>query len=232
MRKRTKFGILAATLILGIIAYAVLAQSPVWLSISSPSNTYTVELTGNKARPRSPFSEHETRFNLLKNGQAIIRSAYVDSYDWFDSGFEDSYPEHVWANESVLRFGLNVLESERSLDSLTISNNAGKTIKYLKITARDMVFILDMPPNSTLKLSVPHQGWLSWIACEGEFVDGQYIPWNGVNFFHRDKVQEPLRYCVSINGRGLRIESPQMDGYDGNGTGDNPNIPKAVNCNP
>ncbi|MBA2503504.1 MAG: hypothetical protein H0V27_11540 [Pyrinomonadaceae bacterium] len=232
MRKRTKFGILTATLIFGIIAYAVLAQSPVWLSISSPNKTYTVELTGNKARPRSPFIEHETRFNLLKNGQVIIRNAYVDSYDWFDSGFEDSYPEHTWVNESALRFGLNVAESERGHDSLAISNNTGKTIKYLKITARDMVFVFDIPPNTNFKLSVPHQRWLSWIACEGEFVDGQPILWNGVNFFHGNTIREPLRYCVSINDKALKIESPQMDGFDGSGTGDNPNIPRAVNCNP
>lgn len=236
MKKLYKFiasvAILAFTLAAGILIHRLFFKPNVWLSTSSPNKTFAVELTGNKARPHSLFTEHEIRFNLLKNGQAIIRNAYVDSYDWLDSGFEDSYPEHIWVNESVLRFGLNVSESEKGLDSLAISNNTGKTIRYLKITARDMVFIFDMRPNSTLKLSVPHQGWLSWASCEGEFVDGQGISWDGVNFFHRDKINEPLRYCISINEKSLKIESPQMDGYNDNGTGDNPNIPKAVNCNP
>lgn len=232
MRKRIGIFILALTLILGIIAYAVFGQTTPWLSTSSPNKTYTVELRGNKSRPRTPFIEHETRFSLLKNGQAIIKNAYVDSYDWFDSAFEDSYPQQIWVNDSVLRFGLNVAESEKSSDSLAISNNASKPIKYLKIEARDMVFVFDMPPKSNIKLPVPHQRWLSWITCEGEFGDGQRVSWNGVNFFHRDQIREPLRYCITINEASLKIGSPVMDGYTDDGTGDGPNISKTVSCDP
>lgn len=230
MTKRTAIYILGVAVILGIIAFAIFAQTPVWLSTSSPNKTYTVELRGNKSRPRIPLIEHQTRFTLLKNGQATIKNAFVDSYDWFDSAFENSYPQHIWVNDSVLRFGLNVAESEKSPDSLAISNDAGKPIKYLIITALDMVFVFDMPPKSNIKLPVPHERWLSWITCEGEFNDGQQISWKGVNFFHQDQIREPLRYCITINEESLKIGSPVMDGYNGDGTGDTPNIPKTVNC--
>lgn len=217
-------------LLFGLIGCVGIAQSPVWLSTTSPSKTYTVELSGNKSRPRVPFTEHKTRFNLVRSGQSVVRNAYVDSYDWFDPGFDDSYSVHEWVNESTLRFARDLLESSKSLDSLSIRNNTGKPIRYLKVTARDMLLIFDVPPASIITVSVPRQRWLSWITCEGEFVDGQRISQKGVNFFHRDTIQKPLQYCISINDRVSTIQSPQVDGFDGDGTGDNPNIAKASGC--
>src|SRR4051794_35130826 len=78
----------------GVVAYKTLAESHVWLSTSSPKKTFTVELTGKKSRPSVPGIEHEARFSLLKNGEYVVRDAYVDSYDWFDSDFGEMYPEH------------------------------------------------------------------------------------------------------------------------------------------
>jgi hypothetical protein len=217
-------------LALGVVAYKTLAESPVWLSTSSPKKTFTVELTGKKSRPSAPGIEHEARFNLLKNGEYVVRDAYVDSYDWFDSDFGEMYPEHTWMTESILRFGLNVSESGKSLDSLTVSNRTDKSIRYLKITAADMLFVFDLPPHSITRLPVPHQGWLSWVAGEGEFGDGRSIPFIGVNFFHRDKLKEPLRYCLSVEEIALRIESSVMDGYNGDAPAERPNVPIAIKC--
>lgn len=214
----------------GVVALVMLGQSRVWFSTSSPKRTYTFELTGKKERPTIPAIEHSARFNLLKNGQHVVTNAYVDSYDWFDSDFGQMYPEHEWVTESILRFGLQVSASEKSSDSLIVSNRTDKSVRYIKITAADMLFVFDLPPHSKTRLSVPHQGWLSWVAAEGEFGEGRSIPYNGVNFFHRDKLKEPLRYCVSVEESVMRIESSTMDGYNGNSPVEKPNVPRAVEC--
>lgn len=227
MIKRIKMGILVAPLLLGLIVYVIFAQSATWLSISSPNKTYTVELMGNKSRSVVPLTDQKVQFRLYKRGQPVVKAAPLISFDWFDSGFSKTYPEHKWVSESILQFSSNIVESENSLDSLVISNNTNKTVKYLKIRVLDMFLIFDIEPNSSIKLTVPHYRWQSWVVGEGEFEDGERISGNGVNFFHKDKLKEPLRYCISINNNVLRIESPLIEGWNS----DNPKIPKAVNCN-
>jgi len=189
-----------------------------------------VQLTGNRFRPKVPGVEHEARFNLLKGSEPLVKNAYVDSYDWFDSDFAEMYPEHKWVTDSVLRFGYKLAQSEQSKDTVTISNRSDKPVRYLKITAGDMLFIFDLPARSATKLAVPHQGWHSWVTAEGAFPDGQSLPVNGVNFFHRDKLNGPLQYCLSVSENSISIESPVIDGYNGNATADKPNVPKVANC--
>jgi hypothetical protein len=220
---------LVATLTLGVAILVSSAQSRVWLSTSSPNKTYTVQLTGREFRPKVPGVEHEARFNLLKGSEPVVKNAYVDSYDWFDSDFAEMYPEHEWVTESVLRFG-RLTKSEQRIDSLIVSNRTDKPVRYLKITVGDMLFIFDVPARSATKLVVPHRGWLSWVAAEGAFSDGQSLPANGVNFFHRDRLNGPLQYCLFVSKSRISIESPVMDGYNGEATADKPNVPRVASC--
>ena len=222
--------IVIATFTFGTIACAALAQSGVFLTTSSPNKTYTVEFTGNKYAPSVPAVDHEARFNLFKNGQLLVTNAYVDSYDSWDSDFAGMYPEHKWISDSVLRIGSKISKSEKSSDSLVVSNKTNKTVKFLRIVAGDMLFVFEMPPNSKSKFSVPYLGELPWVTSEGEFADGQKIKWNGVNFQNKERLKDSLRYCISVGEDSLKIESPLMNGYNSDGASDKPNIPKAENC--
>ncbi len=205
-------------------------QSGVFLTTSSPNKTYTVEFTGNKYAPSVPAVDHETRFNLFKNGQPLLKNAYVDAYDWFDSDLAGMYPEHKWVSDSVLRIGSEISKSEKSSDSLALSNKTNKTVRFLRIVAGDMLFIFEMPPDSKNKFSVPYLGDLPWVAGEGEFADGQKIKWNGVNFQNKERLKDSLQYCISVGDDSLKIESPLMNGYNGDGASDKPNILKSANC--
>ena len=231
MRKRYII-VLAFTLTAGLTAFWCLSSPSPLFATSSPAKTYTVELAGDKSRPHLPATEHEVSFGVFKRGNRIIKNARAHSGDWFDISFELAYPEHVWADENILRFGRELNVPGVKTDTLAVTNTSNKIIKYLKIKAKDMFLIFEMQPHSRLSLTSSHQSWLSWIECEGEFTDGEPISWGGVNFFHRDTLGEPLRYCLSISESGLRIESPQIEGFDAKGSGDAPNVPKAESCNP
>src|SRR2546430_8385941 len=100
--KKTLIALITLVLLLtlGVGALQYFRQPHVWLSVSSPNKTYILQLTGSKSRPILPVGENETRFNLFKSGQPVIRNAYVDSYDWFDPSFAEKYPEHRWVTES------------------------------------------------------------------------------------------------------------------------------------
>lgn len=137
MKKRYKLLALVGALTVGIVAYKLLFQPEVWLSTSSPNKVYVVELTGEKSRPRFPFHEHEVQFNVVRNGNSFIRNAYSHSGDWFDPGFEDSYPEYFWVSESVVRFGRNLSAPEKGFDTIVVTNNTDRMIRYLRLSARD-----------------------------------------------------------------------------------------------
>src|SRR5258705_8545984 len=108
------FTSLVMLLPLGVVALRIFRQPKVWLSVSSPNKTYTVQLTGSKSRPITPVGENETGLNLFKRGELVVKNANVDSYDWFDPSFAEKYPEHRWDTESILRFGYKLSDSERS----------------------------------------------------------------------------------------------------------------------
>jgi hypothetical protein len=183
-------------------------------------------------RPKISLFYHVVRFNLIENGQTIIRNAYAHSGDWMDISFELAYPEHAWVSENVIRFWRNPDGREDKSDTLLVSNDTDKAIKYLKIYAKDMFLVFDMQPKSSLRLSFSHQPEGSWIDCEGAFEDGQRIEDNGVGFSRNDKLDEPMHYCMSIDYSRVKIESPQAEGYYSDSDWKKPNVPKATNCNP
>jgi len=205
-------------------------QSPVWLSTVSPAKTYRLELTGTSHRPKVPGVMNEARFNLTKSGERVVTNAPVDAYDWFDSDFAEMYPEHKWLNDYSVRFGYQVSDLKRRSDSLTVSNASDKPVRYLKITIGDMLFLFDVAPGATMDLQVPHEGWLGWVAATGTFVDGQSIPFNGANFFHRDMLKVPLHYCLTVADGKIRIASTVTDGYNGDARPEKPNLPKVARC--
>ncbi len=93
-----------------------------------------------------------------------------------------------------------------------------------------MLFLFDVAPHSTINLSVPHQGWLGWVAAEGLFVNGESLRFDGVNFFHRDRLNVPLQYCLTVAEGSIRIGSTVIDGYNGDAKPEKPNAPKIAHC--
>ena len=206
-------------------------QRHVWLSTSSPNGTYTMQLTGNKSRPIKPIWDNAACFDLFKDGQPIVWEAKLDSYGWLDPSFAEEHPEHRWDSESILRFGKNLSNSEMKLDELTVSNTTGKPLRYLRITSYDELFVFDVPPGSKLTLRVARPpSDQSWVGVEGMFVDGEMIPYDGVNFLLPSNHTAQLTYCVWVQGPITRIASPMMNGYNADSTSERPNVLKVEGC--
>jgi hypothetical protein len=232
MKKVYFFIILAVTLCGASGASWLFTEPPTFLSLSSPNRIYRVDLRGNQWRPRYFFFEHAVNFDVFEGERRTVKNAYAHNGDGFDPGFEDSYPEHIWVNEQVLRFGRELNATANSPDRISVINRSGRAIKYLRIQANGMFIVLDMAPRSMLELTSAPQSSrtdLSWIAGEGQFADGQSISESGVNFPLRHTPSESLRYCISVEASGLRIESLQNEGYN-NGIADKANIPRARSC--
>lgn len=204
-------------------------ESPVWLSSSSPSSTYTVELTGDKGRGGF-IIDSVVRYNLIKNEQLLVKDREAHRGDSLDISFELAYPEHAWVKENVLRFWRNPdRPQDAGTDELLITNDTDKAINYLQIKAQVMFFVFDIQPHSKLKLLFSHQSGQSWIWCEGEFQDGTSIK-HSANF--PESENESVRYCMAVDYDRVMIESPDREGYDYQGNWDNLNIPVSGSCKP
>ena len=226
------FGVLIflVTLVVGITVYWRSTYYRVWLSSTSPNGKYTVELTGDKGRGGF-FIPSRVKYNLLVDGKQLTRDRLVHSGDAMDISFELAYPEHAWIDERTLRFWSNRHRREdQLLDTLLISNNTNKKIKFLRIKAWDMFFVFDVQPNSRLKLAFTHRSEGQGISAEGEFEDGSLIDY-GVGFPENGS-REPLGYCMTIEYNRLTINSPRERGYDHRGDWNNLNIDAAPNCVP
>ena len=216
------------TLIAGVVIYWEYGYYKVWLVSTSPNQKYTVELTGDKGRGGIVVPA-AVKYNILIAGERIISDRLVHSGDAMDISFELAYPKHAWINENTLRFWSDVHRREDSLDVLLISNNTDKLIRYLRIKARDLFFVLDIQPQSQVKLLLTHTSGPS-ISVAGEFADSAAIDY-GVGFLE-SRGEQPRGYCVAIDYDRVTISSPREKAYDRQGSWDNLNIEANPHCQP
>ena len=231
--KKSLIVVASVVLLLTVVAVMLwrLRQRHVWLSTSSPNGTYTMQLTGSKSRPIMPIWDNYAHFDLFKRGQRIVWDANLDSYGWLDPSFAEEHPEHRWDSESILRFGKKLSDSKMKLDDLAVSNITDKPLRYLRITSYDEVFVFDVPPGAklTLRVARPPSDY-SWVGVEGMFVDGERVPYDGVNFRLPSNHTAPLTYCVWVQGPTTKVASPMMNGYDADSTSEKPNVLRVESC--
>jgi len=223
-------GVFLVTIVAGIMIHWRFTYYRVWLTTTSTNNKYTVELTGEKGR--GGFLVYAVvKYNLLKNGQLLIKDQVAHYGDSMDISFELAYPEHAWINENILRLWRNPdRPANSSLDTLLISNNSDKVIRFLRINAKDMFFVFDIQPHSKTRVSFSHRSEGNGFWAEGEFEDGSHIGY-GAGFL-KSQSKEPLGYCIAIDNDQVAINSPQERGYDSRGNWDNLNIEAARACQP
>jgi hypothetical protein len=87
--------VLLVTLVGSLALFRVIHSPSVFLTTTSPSGAYTVNLTGQKERPMWPFVAHTVQFNVLKNNRSILSDKYLHSGDWMDTSYEISFPNHA-----------------------------------------------------------------------------------------------------------------------------------------
>ncbi len=211
MKKRLiSLAVFVATLAFAIVVFWTLKAPPNFSTIESPDKTYVVHLRGKRSRPAFPWTTHWVYCDLYRNGEQVIRRRQLHSGDGFDPGFDDLYTNHRWLNSSTLILHRGDI-GESGFDTLNVTNNTSKPIRFLKIGAVEMFLLFDLQPHARVTLSSSSQTWLSWLTVEGEFEDGTSIPWEGVNFII-DK-QGPFTYEITTNADGPTISSSQVPVY-------------------
>jgi len=190
-------------------------------SSQSPDGVYLVKLFGTIGN-FIPIGGTRINARIYKRGKAILKSIYFTSFD--DDDFDKRYPQNAWIDNRTLRFNVKERRAGDDVDSIVIINKTEQPLTYLRVSALDCFLILDVRPKERIELNVPHYTWQSWIEAEGMYDGGRALRSKGVNFFHQDKLQKPLQYCILIGENELMIQSPSIEGW----TINNPTIPASA----
>ena len=227
MKKR--LAVFLLTIVTGVGIHLRFFYYRVWLSTTSPTNQYTVELTGDKRRG-GPLMPSSVKYNVLSNGQYLAKDRLAHSDDNNYLGFEQAYPEHAWINENTLRFWRNSDNSEPT--TLLISNRTDRAIKFARILGgRDMFLIFDIPPRSSMKLAFSNELSGNNFLIDGEFDDGSVL-FYGAGFVPSDRVGQHFGYCMTVDHGTVTMSSPYERGYDYRGQWNRHNLDPSPACQP
>lgn len=184
---------------------------PVFLTTTSPSETYTVSIAGQKDRPYLPVLVNTVRFSVTKNSETFLVNQYLHSGDWLDPSFAMLYPQYKWANENDLHLFREEYFSGGEPVRLIVKNSSGETIKYLLIDTHDAHLLFDVQSNSQIELKVPPaRGDLFYVGVEGQYKDARPLKSFGQDFIVNKK---PATLYVDINNIGATFESPDWKKY-------------------
>jgi len=228
--KKAALGIafLLWTTIIGVIGYSYV-EKPFEILIS-PNGRYKVELYGDKRRP---WFFTNTVSAKIFDGQRFLSETDLHSGDWMDSSFESIYKKYVWVDDNIISFrGIQnqQIANEQNGDSLVISNNTEREIRFVELAfSVNRFIVINLPPHSSQTIYVNHSKANEYIFAMGEFSDGQKINLKGVNFAEKSKknINELFKYCASIENNTILINSVQIEGYKTNPL---TIIPRAEKC--
>src|ERR1044072_6769910 len=111
---------------LWILWVRIAAASLVFLMTTSPAQTYTVSIAGQKDRPRLPALVNTVRFSVTKKFETFLVNQYMHSGDWLDPSFAMLYPQHNWASENVLHLFREEYFSGGEPGRLIVKNSSGE----------------------------------------------------------------------------------------------------------
>ena len=175
-------------------------RKPVFLRSTSPGNTYAVNLKGDKRR--AFVIPNFVSADVFKLNQPFVSDIPLHTaHDSFDLSFESGFPEVRWSGDAAIEF-YRPDYFEWGAKSLIVSNQAGKSIKYLHVASENKFLLFDVQPGQSLSLEIPAaRGDRQYISLHGTFVDGTQIPFNSENFLQWSRKERSV-YLVLINDQG------------------------------
>lgn len=188
------------------------------LTTSSPANSYTVRLAGQRGRPKVPLLYHGVSFSVIKNNGAkeSLSHKYVHSGDWFDPSFDHLYRQHKWVEENVLQLYNEEFSNDGEKENIVVQNKSDKVIEYLRVTSTDIFLLFDIQPGATVTLvTSDSRSGNRWISVEGEFPEGRKIRETGTDFLAPRDRKGRFTFFITINEDGPTIESPGVEKYKG-----------------
>jgi len=180
------------------------SKHAVFLRTTSPNNTYSVVLKGDKGRPW--IIPRTVSADVFKHGQPSISDIWLHTtYDALDLSFEAGFPNVIWLDDSTVEFYRPQYYADGA-DSLIVSNRAAKSIAYLRIQSVNKFLLFDIQPGATILLEVPApRSDSQYIGLQGTFTGDEQISFNSKDFDRRSTHRKRFVYQISIDESGSSI---------------------------
>jgi hypothetical protein len=204
VRRLAYISLLVATSLASLYVYGIFVRFSPFFTTSSPQETYTVKLLGQKQRLF--FFTVEVHYSVLKNERAFISDQYLHSGDAMDISFESGFPDHEWVNENALRFFQRDCTEKTNSDSVVLENRSSQIVKSARVFSVDKYLLFDIQTGMPKILNVcPSKGDLSSIYIEAERYDGKIYK-KGATFPKHNGVSKSITYLVNIDDDFVTIE--------------------------
>ncbi len=198
--------IFAATVLFGTLAAFYLAGDDKFLEPRSPDGTYAVILNGDPERPL--LLTNTVSFDVLKNGSPYVQNEYLHSGDFMDASFAAGYPKSEWMNSSTLRFFLPGDQVVPNKIRVSIENNSGRHIRFVKLFTSDKFILLDLSDGPTIDLHVSApRGDSIGFYIEGQYHDGRRFE-SGASF-NFETIEDNIRQYSIVFADDVVIISSQ-----------------------
>ncbi|MBL8203614.1 MAG: hypothetical protein JNM09_05235 [Blastocatellia bacterium] len=184
-------------------------------STNSPKGPYQVKVITNFKPQQSLGVASLIKLNANKNGAEYVTDVLLGDNEYDDNEWYNAYPDNIWVNESLLRFGQKKGFLDNSPDRIFLQNASSKTIKYLVIRSTEIFVIFDVRANSCLEIQTADRDDATWLSVKGEREQGRIIESKGYTFAPPDMQKLPSRYCVTIKEDYIETTSPNRNAWDG-----------------
>ena len=176
--------------------------------VSQQGSTH-IKLIGNPDRPRLPFVENVLDVELRYRDWPQAQSFELYRADFMDEGFVDRYADPVWLNESTIKFARRNLRPGSEADELTVTNQTSRPIDYVRVSASDLLILVNAAPGMTATYEVGRSGSSDndYVSVGGRYHDGIPIPQTSANFSRDWDDVTPRRYVVVIRDPAVSVSS-------------------------
>lgn len=141
------------------------------LTTSSPMGTYSVVLRDDLISPI--LFETLVKFEVTKGGKEFLDATYLNGGDT-SLGFLERFPAHKWIGDSALFFESRGYSDSDKTD-VTIVNESGRHLRYIRFTGQDIVLVFDLTPGQKIGFVTRAQKHNKWFQLRGEFSDNSQI---------------------------------------------------------
>jgi hypothetical protein len=171
----------------------------------SLKRTYVVQVSGILSRP-SVFVTHVVTF-VARRGDLPVASGILFEGDSMDGGFRDSYQQHDWPAENVLRFVATGPDRTSIVDRISItSKNTSRRIPFIRIRSRDLFVVLDVPPGASVAFAARREETsFIWAEAHLEGVTGSLYAKDYLSSDQRPDQLTPMEIDIEVTENDIRF---------------------------
>lgn len=206
MNKPVKITLLfLAILVLMLVAIELVKLDQKVESVVSSDGVYSVSIYGAK-RNVIPILGCAFKGDVFRHKQEVAKAAYISFTDDLSCDFHKSRAFPKWLEKNVLSF-VPYRDESIGTETVTVRNLDESKISFLRITAGNLFFIMDLDQGEQLILPVSNGDWSKPIDAEVFFENKPTLKWRTkIEFIGCPRNDNSQYFGILIEADRVRVE--------------------------